>query len=192
VNAKIALEYAVPGLWIAWVLYWWAASGDVKVTKRREPVASRLGHVVPLVLAAWMLIAPRLPGGLLGGRFLPATLSVYLIGVAVLAAGLAFTVWARVFLGRNWSGTVTLKEGHELIRSGPYRFVRHPIYTGLLVAFAGSAIARGEWRGLVALAIAFGALWRKLKLEERWLGEIFGEAYERYRAEVPALIPFLL
>jgi protein-S-isoprenylcysteine O-methyltransferase Ste14 len=191
-NTRVALEYAVPGLWVAWILYWWAASRDVKATRRRESVGSRLGHVVPLILAAWMLAAPRLPGGLLGARFLPATLSVYLIGVLVLAAGLAFTVWARAIIGRNWSGTVTLKEGHELIRSGPYRLVRHPIYTGLLVAFAGSAIARGEWRGLVALAIAFAALWRKLKLEERWLGETFGDAYERYRAEVPALIPFLL
>jgi len=191
-NARLALEYAVPTLWVAWLLYWWVASQNVKVTRRVESVASRLGHIVPLVLAAWLIAAARLPGGLLGGRFLPATLSVYLIGVAVLAAGLAFTVWARVLLGRNWSGTVTLKEGHELIRTGPYRFVRHPIYTGLLVAFAGSAIARGEWRGLVALAIAFAALWRKLKLEERWLGETFGEAYERYRAEVPALIPFIL
>jgi protein-S-isoprenylcysteine O-methyltransferase Ste14 len=191
-SARIALEYAVPGLWVAWLLYWWAAARDVKVTRRRETIASRLGHVLPLVIAAWMIAASRLPADLLGGRFLPATLPVYLFGVAVLAAGLAFTVWARVVLGRNWSGTVTLKEGHELIRSGPYRFVRHPIYTGLLVAFAGSAIARGEWRGLVALAIAFFALWRKLKLEERWLGETFGEAYERYRADVPALIPFLL
>jgi protein-S-isoprenylcysteine O-methyltransferase Ste14 len=191
-SARVALENAVFGLWVAWLLYWWIAARNVKVTRRREGMASRLAHIVPLALAAWMLAAPRLPGGVLGGRFLPATLSVYLVGVLVLAAGLAFTVWARVILGRNWSGTVTLKEGHELIRSGPYRFVRHPIYTGLLVAFAGSAIARGEWRGLVALAIAFAALWRKLKLEERWLGETFGDAYERYRAEVPALIPFLL
>jgi protein-S-isoprenylcysteine O-methyltransferase Ste14 len=189
---RLALEYAVPALWVAWLLYWWAASRNVKVTRRKESVTSRLGHVVPLAIAVWMFAAPRLPGGLLGGRFLPATWSVYALGVAVLFAGLAFTVWARIWLGRNWSGTVTLKEDHELIRSGPYRFVRHPIYTGLLVAFAGSAIARGEWRGLVALAIAFFALWRKLKLEERWLGETFGEAYERYRAEVPALIPFLL
>jgi protein-S-isoprenylcysteine O-methyltransferase Ste14 len=191
-SARVALENAVFGLWVAWLLYWWIAARNVKVTRRREGMPSRLAHIVPLALAAWMLAAPRLPGGVLGGRFLPATLSVYLVGVLVLAAGLAFTVWARVILGRNWSGTVTLKEGHELIRSGPYRFVRHPIYTGLLVAFAGSAIARGEWRGLVALAIAFAALWRKLKLEERWLGETFGDAYERYRAEVPALIPFLL
>ena len=191
-NTRLALEYAVPALWVAWLLYWWAASRNVKVTRRKESVASRLGHVVPLGLAVWLLAAPRLPGGLLGGRFLPATLSVYALGLAVLFTGLAFTVWARIWLGRNWSGTVTLKEGHELICSGPYRFVRHPIYTGLLVAFAGSAIARSEWRGLVALAIAFVALWRKLKLEERWLGETFGEAYARYRAEVPALIPFLL
>ena len=77
-------------------------------------------------------------------------------------------------------------------RSGPYRLVRHPIYTGLLLAFLGTAIAIGQWRGVLALLIVFVALWRKLRLEERWLGEIFGEAYARYRAEVAALIPFLL
>jgi len=93
--------------------------------------------------------------------------------VLIVAAGLGFTVWARIHLGRNWSGTVTLKQGHEFVRSGPYRYVRHPIYTGLLAAFAGSALARGELRGIVAVAIAFAALWRKLKLEERWLGEAF-------------------
>ena len=95
-------------------------------------------------------------------------------------------------LGRNWSGVVTVKQDHELIRSGPYRYVRHPIYTGLLIAFAGSAIARGEWRGILALAIVFAALWRKLRLEERWMIETFGDAYLRYRAEVRALIPFVL
>ena len=91
------------------------------------------------------------------------------LGVAAVAAGLAFTVWARICLGRNWSGTVTLKQDHELVRTGPYRFVRHPIYTGLLVAIAGSAVVRGEWRAALALVIAFAALWRKLRLEERWL-----------------------
>ena len=103
-----------------------------------------------------------------------------------------FAIWARNVLGRNWSGIVTLKQDHELIRTGPYRYVRHPIYTGLLIAFAGSAIARGEWRGLLALAIAFVALWRKLKLEEQWMIETFGDAYRRYRDEVRALIPFVL
>ena len=109
-----------------------------------------------------------------------------------MVAGLLFTIWARLYLGRNWSGVVTLKKDHELVRGGPYRFVRHPIYSGLLLAIAGSAVVRGEWRGVLALIIAFVALWRKLRLEERWLGEAFGEQYAAYRAEVAALIPFVL
>ena len=107
------------------------------------------------------------------------------------AAGLLFTVWARIHIGRNWSGTVTIKEGHELITSGPYAIVRHPIYAGLLLAFVGSGLARGEWRGVLAVVIAFLALWRKLRLEERWMREQFGPAYQAYSQRVAALIPFL-
>jgi protein-S-isoprenylcysteine O-methyltransferase Ste14 len=101
-----------------------------------------------------------------------------------------FTVWARVYLGGNWSGIVTIKHDHELIASGPYAIVRHPIYTGLLVAFIGSAVARGEWRGVLAVLIAWMALWRKLRLEERWMAERFGQQYEAYCRRVPALVPF--
>jgi protein-S-isoprenylcysteine O-methyltransferase Ste14 len=113
----------------------------------------------------------------------------YFSGVAMLLAGLAFSVWARRWLGRNWSGIVTLKQDHELVRGGPYRFARHPIYTGILVGFAGSALARNEWRGVLAVVIGYAALWRKLKLEERWMIERFGDAYRKFQAEVPALIP---
>src|SRR5205814_7527021 len=105
---------------------------------------------------------------------------------------LAFSVWARVYLGGNWSAAVAVKADHELIRTGPYRYARHPIYTGILVALAGTALARGEWRGLVALAFAFLGLWRKLSLEEALLTEVFGAQYADYQANVPALIPFLL
>jgi protein-S-isoprenylcysteine O-methyltransferase Ste14 len=185
-------RYLVPGLWVAWALVWWVWSRDVKPTRRRESAASRATHMVPLALAAVLLVSPRLPGSLLAGRFLPAGPAMFWIGVALLGLGLAFSVWARAYLGRNWSGVVTLKEDHELVRSGPYRYVRHPIYSGLLLAFIGTAIVRGEWRGLLAVALALGALWRKLTLEERWLGEAFGEDYARYRAAVAALIPFLL
>jgi protein-S-isoprenylcysteine O-methyltransferase Ste14 len=76
-----------------------------------------------------------------------------------------------------------------LVLGGPYRHVRHPIYTGLLLGFAGSALARDEWRGVLAVAIAWLALWRKLKFEERWMIEQFGDAYRSYQARVPALIP---
>jgi len=191
-TAKFTLSYLLGWLWVAWIAYWWISARNVKQTIRHESVGSRLTHIIPLTVAAWLIAAPKLPGDALSGRLLPATLTVYLIGTAITAAGLGFSVWARVHLGRNWSGTVTLKEGHELIRSGPYRLVRHPIYTGLLLAFAGSALARGEWRGVLAFAITLAALWRKLRLEERWMEETFGEAYARYRAEVAALIPFVL
>lgn len=105
--------------------------------------------------------------------------------------GLLFTVWARRHIGRNWSITVTVKEGHELIISGPYALVRHPIYTGLLLAFVGSALARAEWRGILAIALVFWSLWRKLHIEERWMSEAFGEAYQNYCRQVPALLPSL-
>ena len=187
-----ALGSVVAGLWLAWVLYWWASSRNVKATQREESLASRAAHVIPLGFAVWFLAAPRLPGNFLGGRFLAAAPLPMMLGVALVAAGLAFTVWARIYLGRNWSATVTLKQDHDLVRSGPYRFVRHPIYSGLLVAFVGSALVRGEWRAVVAVVIAFAALWRKLRLDERWLEENFGAAYARYRAEVAALIPFVL
>jgi protein-S-isoprenylcysteine O-methyltransferase Ste14 len=131
-------------------------------------------------------------GGWLFERFLPRTASVFWIGALLTAVGLGFSAWARVHIGRNWSATVTVKQQHELIRSGPYAIVRHPIYSGILLAFIGSALARGQWRGVLALAIVIVALWRKMRLEERWMSETFGDEYQRYRARTAALIPFLL
>ena len=146
---------------------------------------------MPLVLAAALLIPDRLPLGPLERPLLHGSFGLYLFGVALTAAGLLLTVWARIHLGRNWSGTVTIKEEHELVDDGPYRLVRHPIYTGLLVAFIGGALARNEWRGALAAVVVVIALWRKLRLEERWMTETFGETYRRYRDSVPALVPRL-
>lgn len=87
---------------------------------------------------------------------------------------------------------MTIKEGHELITSGPYAIVRHPIYCGVLLAFIGSAMARGDGRGVLAVLLAFFAFWRKIQLEERRLQEQFGEAFEAYRLRVAAPVPFLL
>jgi len=182
----------IGALWATWAVYWFIAALGVKQTRRLESPLSRALHIVPLFIAAWLLWHPEMPHHFLEGRFLPDAPATYWTGVALVAFGLLFAIWARNVLGRNWSGLVTVKQDHELIRSGPYRYVRHPIYTGLLIAFAGSAIARGEWRGILALAIVFVALWRKLRLEEQWMIETFGDAYVRYRAEVRALIPFVL
>lgn len=188
---RVYAELAVPTLWIGWWAYWTIAARGVKAAVRRESLPSRLAHIVPLVIAGLLLAVPLEPGWW-STRFLPSSWTVYWIGTAILAAGLLFTVWPRRVLGRNWSATVTLKEGHELVRVGPYRWIRHPIYTGILLGFAGSAIARGEWRGVLAVFIAGIALWRKLRMEERWMIELFGGRYEQYRRETWALIPYLL
>jgi protein-S-isoprenylcysteine O-methyltransferase Ste14 len=181
----------IAGLWIAWLIVWGVSAIGVKRAVRRESRASRLSHMLPLAVVGWLLAAPHAGGSWLAMRFLPPAAAWFWLGLALLAAGLGFSVAARVSLGGNWSGTVTLKDGHELIRRGPYRIVRHPIYTGLLMGLLGTALAIGELRGLVALGLATVAFLRKIPIEERFLTDQFGEAYGRYRAEVPALVPLL-
>ena len=191
-NLPLVYRYAFPAMWLSWMVYWWAASRDVKSTVRRESVSSRLLHFVPLAIAVLLFSLQRVPIPFLAERFLPLAEWSFWLGSFLTAGGLLFTVWARLHLGRNWSGTVTIKDGHELITSGPYALVRHPIYTGLLLAMLGSALALGDWRGVTAFALAAGALWRKLRVEESWMQQQFGDAYQAYSQRVAALIPFVL
>jgi protein-S-isoprenylcysteine O-methyltransferase Ste14 len=179
-------------MWLAWLAYWWISGRRAKRTLRHESPASRLSHIGPLVLAALLFVHPVEAIPVLDERFMPRLAWPYAVAAALTAAGLLFSVWARRRLGSNWSGTVTIKESHELVTGGPYALVRHPIYTGLLVAIFGSALAIGEWRAVLALALVAVAFWRKLSLEERWMRERFGQAYDDYRRRVPALVPFLL
>src|SRR5262245_27365565 len=185
-------RYLFPAMWLGWAAYWWVSSRNVKPVLDQESLRSRLSHIAPLALAGLLLSIQGLPVPALRERFLPAAEWTFVVGAALTAAGLLFSVWARRSLGANWSGTVMIKEGHDLVTSGPYAFVRHPIYTGLLLAISGSALAIGEWRAALALALASLALWHKLRLEERWMRRQFGEAYQTYCQKVAALIPFLL
>ena len=178
------------GLWLAWVFYWVVAAFGAKTTRWRESLASRLSHVLPLALGVALIAWPRLHVGWLPRAPLPHGPVRSGTALVLVAAGLAFTVWARMHLGGNWSGSVTEKEGHELVRSGPYALVRHPIYTGLLVALLGSAVACGELRAVLGLGVVAAAFTRKLRIEERFMRERFPEEYPRYCAQVPALIPF--
>jgi protein-S-isoprenylcysteine O-methyltransferase Ste14 len=167
-------RYLLALMWGSWALYWWAASTNVKNSIRRESFTSRISHIAPLTLAILLLLGwPNVEFPAVGARFLPRAEWVFWTGASLTACGILFSVWARLHLGRNWSATVTIKDEHELIATGPYRFVRHPIYTGLLVAIVGTAVARGDWQAVLAVAIAFWALWRKLKIEERWLTQEF-------------------
>jgi len=191
---QLPTEAVLNALWILFVAYWIWSARKVKGASRTEPAWSRLlKYWLPLVVAALLLEPGRLyGGGVLGARFLPAAGWAAPLGMVMTLAGLLFACWARQVLGSNWSAVVQLKQGHELIERGPYRHVRHPIYTGLLLAFLGTAVALGEWRGLLALAIVAVSFWRKLRLEERWLGEQFGAPYADYMRRVKALIPGIL
>ncbi|MGA8670162.1 MAG: isoprenylcysteine carboxylmethyltransferase family protein, partial [Terracidiphilus sp.] len=106
--------------------------------------------------------------------------------------GLLFAVWAREHLGRNWSRSVTIKQDHELITSGPYAVVRHPIYTGILTGFLGTAIALSQVRGFIAFVLIFLVFWIKLRMEEQWMRSQFGETYATYAHRTAALVPYLL
>ena len=180
-------------MWSCWGVYWLVSAVGNKRIAKRESALSRLMHLGPLVVAFVLVASPRLSLSLLSQRFLPeAQWRVWFwLGALITAAGLLLAVWARVHLGRNWSASVTVKEQHEHITSGPYGLVRHPIYAGLLLGFLGTALAIGEWRGLLALFIVFASLWPKLRREERFMDEQFGDAYASYKRRVSALIPFV-
>jgi protein-S-isoprenylcysteine O-methyltransferase Ste14 len=118
--------------------------------------------------------------------------TIGLIADAVTVVGLLITLWARATLGSNWSGTVTFKENHELITSGPYAFVRHPIYTGLLTMLLGTVIISGHAFGFAILALGTLMLWLKSLDEERMMTKHFPDAYPPYKRRVRAIIPFIL
>jgi protein-S-isoprenylcysteine O-methyltransferase Ste14 len=179
-------------LWVGWLALWIAMARRVKAPAETETWRSRISHVGPLLIAAYLLAAPSVPLPLLGERFVPLALWPPTLGAALMALGVAFCVWARFTIADNWSGEVELKREHELVVDGPYRWVRHPIYTGLLLMFIGTALAVGEWRGVLAVMLAGTAFWRKLGLEETLMRRQFGGAYDRYAKRVPALVPFVI
>lgn len=182
-------HWLVPALWLAWAAYWLAVAAGAKPTARRESLSSRLGHVIPLAVGIWLLT----PTGKLAMLSRPViwwSPTLFWIGVALVIIGLAWSVWARLHLGTNWSGVAEQKQGHQLIRTGPYKWSRHPIYTGLIMAVAGSAITLDRWRGLLGLIVIIASFMRKLHVEERFMEELFPLDYARYRAAVPALLPW--
>jgi protein-S-isoprenylcysteine O-methyltransferase Ste14 len=127
--------------------------------------------------------------GWLGVSFIPENDGVRITGMAMTVLGGLFAIWARLTLGGNWSGRVTVKEDHELIVKGPYAVTRHPIYSGILLAYAGTAFAVGKWHGLVGLCVILIGLMIKMSREERLMMETFPDAYPQYRQRVKALIP---
>ncbi|MGB6452066.1 MAG: isoprenylcysteine carboxylmethyltransferase family protein [Steroidobacteraceae bacterium] len=190
-------------VWVIWIAVWIIASLRTKPVVQQESLGSRLSYLLLIAPSVILLLlakrthlgaalsAPGAPSAWLYVRFIRRYPGVVWIGAPLVLAGVLVALWARLHLAGNWSASVTLKQDHELILSGPYRYVRHPIYTGMLMAVAGTACAIGQIRGVLGFALAFFALGLKSRIEERLMVQKFGEAYLGYRAAVKGLIPFV-
>lgn len=176
--------------WGVGVAFWIVSAFSVKRTKEQPPLPHRLFYFVLTVAAALLLNASARVTHW-NRTIIPQTAVSGVSGDVVLFAGLLIALWARITIGRNWSARVTLKEDHELIQRGPYRVVRHPIYSGLLLMILGTAILAGQVGGFVVLAFCFGGLWVKLRREEALLSQHFPE-YPEYKRRTSALVPFVL
>lgn len=183
--------HIIIGCWCIFVIVWLINAFRTKRAAERQSVPSALAHRIPVGVGWWMLVVPKWPG-FMGRQAIPRTAFSQSIGAAICILGLLFTLWARQTLAGNWSSDVTFKQNHELIRTGPYRIVRHPIYTGLLVMLLGTAIYIGQVRGGVSLLLVTIGFWIKLGQEERLLLRHFPDAYLVYRREVKALVPFVI
>ena len=176
--------------WWLFIIVWTICAFSVKPAKEREVWSGRM-FTLAFMTATFLLLAGKIPLPGINARLLPYGQPQLSLAYVLTVAGLVTLIWARMTLGSNWSAAVTFREGHELIERGPYRFVRHPIYTGLLLMVAGTATVLGNSSGLLSLVICFLGHWWKLRREEALLTRHFPDTYPSYMARTKALIPFI-
>ena len=181
----------VTSLWVIFCLYWVISALRVKRTQQMEAAGRRFGTVAILVVAAFLIFARRANLGILSRRFTPQSETIKAASIVLVAVGVAIAIWARRHIGEYWSSRVALKEDHHLIQSGPYARVRHPIYSGMLLAMIGTGLFVGEWRAIIGVLLVFAAHWQKARREEKLLASEFGPIYQEYCGRTGSLIPRL-
>lgn len=181
-------------IWLIVLLFWVYGALKTKVTLKSEgKITQFLFYWLPLLITVYLLG----PGEWFGHtwlreNFVPHNNAVGIPAIILCFLGGFICCWARITLGKNWSLSVTIKKQHHLIISGPYKYVRHPIYTGLLLLFLGNVFIVGDYRGILAYFIISVAFWCKLKKEEQWLTTVFKDDYINYCTHTKALIPRIL
>lgn len=175
-------------VWIAFSVYWGLAAKKASEAKTAESAGSRRVHVT-LMTGGQLLLFLSVPG--LRQSFVPDKPVWIAAGFTILAASVALAMWAREHLGRNWSGRIETKVDHELVRTGPYRKLRHPIYTAMIGMCVGTALIDGRVHALVGTAMVVVAYWRKVRMEEANLRQAFGDRYHAYRQGTWGAIPGL-
>jgi protein-S-isoprenylcysteine O-methyltransferase Ste14 len=176
-------------LWLVFYVCWLLAALRNKRAVERVDWGARMRYVVPVAVAYFLMFGReyKLPG--LEYRIIPRTPAIGIAAIVITVTGMLFAAWARVYLGSNWSSVPTIKQEHQLIRGGPYRFVRHPIYSGFLLAMFGTFLANGRVRGAVSVVMVWIAWQVKAGMEEKFMVRTFGAQYEDYRRTTGALIP---
>ena len=168
-------------LWYLLVLIWLLMAFTTKKAKRTETPVERLLHLVPLLISFWLLFGRNHPLPWLYFPLLPALFILWWTGLLLTALGIAISIWARLSLGADWSGTVTLKNNHELIRAGLYNRIRHPIYTGILIAFVGTGLIHSQVRDLLGFLLLYATFHFKARREESFLFHEFGPSFTEHR-----------
>jgi protein-S-isoprenylcysteine O-methyltransferase Ste14 len=184
-------DFALGLAWLVFLGYWLIARFGVNRMERPEPGGTLIFRVLIMAGAYWLLFQQDLRFGILNRRFIPHDDRIVLAGVLLTWSGVAFAIWARYHLGKFWSATVALREGHQLIRSGPYANIRHPIYTGMLTAVLGTSLAVGRYRALIAFVVILAAFVAKSRQEEKLLDAQFGQAFEQHRRHTGFFLPRL-
>lgn len=186
-NWKDLYEYLWIGFGVVWII--WAIW--TKPTQRRESFAARSLYGLVMLAASYVMFSGRFLGSWFFLHLYPPARWIEILGLVVTAAGLGLALWARAIIGRNWSGAVSVKVGHELVRTGPYHWVRHPIYSGITLALLGTALGIDQNRAFVAVILLYASFKIKSPLEERVMGGVFGAQYEEYRRSTGAIFPRL-
>ena len=179
------------GLWWILALVWIVMAFATKKVKRTETPFERVLHLVPLFIAFRLLFGRVQPFPWLFVSLLPSRPLFWWLGVAITASGMVISIWARLSLGTNWSGMVTLKDNHELIRNGLYRRIRHPIYTGILLGAIGTGMIHGQLRDLLCFAILYVTFYFKAKREESFLQQEFGPSFVEHLSHTGMFWPKL-
>ena len=186
---KEVFRFLVEFPWIVLVVYWINGAMKTRATSDKEPFTSRSAVLLIEMLGYLLVFSDSASIGILGTRFIPRTMASAVLGVVFTWSGIGLAVWARYHLAEYWSARITIKEDHQLIRTGPYSHHRHPIYSGLILATIGSALVIDKWRCVLGVCLVTVGYYFKASGEETMLARQFGEAFREHQKHAGFLIP---
>jgi protein-S-isoprenylcysteine O-methyltransferase Ste14 len=182
----------ISGCWVAFWVYWSLSAGTINAPKRQVPLSFTILNTALLYVGFVLVLIGRANFGPLALRLPSGAAAIDVVGTLLVVAGVALAIWSRRVLGTNWSSAVRISEGQRLVRTGPYAVVRNPIYSGMVLAIFGTALVAGTLGALLGFALVVASLWRKGRMEERFLLAEFGEEYAAYQRNVKFLIPLIV